>query len=183
VQRQNTRSLVDKTYHLLVFRLRETVSQEIVESALTMAVQRFGRTLAITGTEAFRQQAVTAGAKLNVVFADPAMEQQRLALVVNNSGISAEDSAARYIAERQEKRDKGINILPHRRYTESDAGKLPFAGLREINGKSLMLLQTQTEMLVLPIDADMAHRCQHLSIGSIVDVTAHGLMRSRGRRM
>jgi hypothetical protein len=65
------------------FRLSKDVSQEVVESALTMAVQRFGRTLDITGTEAFRQQAVAAGAKLNVVFADPAMEQQRLALVVN----------------------------------------------------------------------------------------------------
>jgi hypothetical protein len=74
-----------------LFRLRETVSQDVVESALTMAVQRFGRTLDIIGTEEFRQQAITAGAKLNVAFADPAMEQQRLALVAHShySGLSA----------------------------------------------------------------------------------------------
>jgi hypothetical protein len=68
-----------------LLRLSEQVSQEVVESALTIAMQRFGRQLAITGTEAFRQQAVAAGAKLNVVFVDPAMEQQRLALVDGNA--------------------------------------------------------------------------------------------------
>jgi len=166
-----------------LFRLRETVSQDVVESALTMAVQRFGRTLAITGTEAFCQQAVAAGAKLNIVFTDPVMEQQRLALVVNITNLSAEDAAMRYIAERSEKREKGINILPHRRYAESDAGKLPFAGLPQINGQSLMLLQTPSEILVLPIDGDMVHRCQRLSIGSMIDVTAQGILRSRGRRI
>jgi len=168
-----------------LFHLRETVSQEIVESALTMAVQRFGRHLSITGTETFRQQAVAAGTKLNLVFADPAMEQQRLALVINKAslGLSPEDAAAHYIKERNDKRQIGIDILPHRRYVESDAGKLPFAGLRQIEGKNLMLLQTPSEMLVLPIDADMVHRCQRLSIGNMVDVTAHGLLRSSGRRM
>jgi hypothetical protein len=68
-----------------LLRLSEQVSQEVVDSALTMAVQRFGRQLAITGTEAFRQQAVAAGAKLNVVFADHVMEQQRLALIASNA--------------------------------------------------------------------------------------------------
>ena len=68
-----------------LFRLSEHTSQEVVETALTMAVHRFGRQLAITGTEAFRQQTVTAGAKLNVVFSDPALERQRLALIASNA--------------------------------------------------------------------------------------------------
>jgi hypothetical protein len=164
-----------------VLRLSQHVNEDVVTAALNMAVQRFGRQLDITGTTAFHHQAIAAGAKLNITFADPIMEKQRLALVVNNASLSTEDAAARYIAERQEKRDKGINILPHRRYTESDAGKLSFAGLREINGKSLMLLQTPSEMLVLPIDGDMVYRCQRMSLGNMIDVTAHGLLRSRGR--
>jgi len=55
--------------------------------------------------------------------------------------------------------------------------------LREIDGKTLMLLQTPSEILVLPIDGNMVNRCQRLSIGSMVDVTAQGLIRSHGRRM
>ncbi len=71
-----------------LFRLSEQVTDDVVNAALNMAVQRFGRQLTVTGTEAFRQQAVAAGAKLNIVFADPAMEQQRLALVANNAHIN-----------------------------------------------------------------------------------------------
>lgn len=165
-----------------VLRLSQDVRQEVVESALTIAIQRFGRTLDITGTESFRQQAVTAGAKLNITFTDHEMERQRLALVVNNTGLSVDNAAARYIAERSQKREKGIDILPHRHYAEGDAGELSFAGLREIDGKSLMLLQTPSEMLVLPIiDENMVRRCQRLSIGNMVDVTAHGLLHGRGR--
>ena len=166
-----------------VLRLSQHVNEEVVTAALNIAVQRFGRQLDITGTENFRQRAITAGAKMNITFADQEMEQQRLALVVNNNnlGLSANDIAARYIAERSQKRDKGIHILPHRLYTQSDAGKVPFAGLREIDGQSLMLLQTPSEILVLPIDGDMLKRCQRLSIGNMIDVTAHGLMRARGR--
>ncbi len=168
-----------------VFRLSENASEEVVATALNMAIQRFGRKLAITGTEAFRNQAVAAGAKLNIVFTDPDMEKQRLALIANhtNTTQSAEDVASRYIAERNDKRHNGIDIMPHRRYAEGDAGQWPFSGLRQIEGQHLMLLQTPTEMLVLPIDGNIARRAQRLTIGNMIDVTAQGILRARARRM
>jgi hypothetical protein len=168
-----------------VLRLSQHINEEVVMAALNMAVQRFGRQLEIAGTEAFRQQALVAGAKLNITFADQKMEQQRMALVLNNTSriLSPEEAALCYIAERNHKCHQGINILPHRHYAESDAGEYPFAGLRQIKGQQLILLETPTEILVLPIGGDMVHRCQRLSIGNMIDVTAHGLLRSRGRRM
>jgi len=87
-----------------LFRLSEHTSQEVVETALTMAVQRFGRQLAITGTEAFRQQTVAAGAKLNIVFADPALEQQRLALIVNKHNSNLSNVSAQSIHSKRGRR-------------------------------------------------------------------------------
>ena len=166
-----------------VLRLSQHVSEEVVTAALNIAVQRFGRQLDITGTDNFRRQAIPAGAKLNITFADPNMEQQRMALVLTNTGrtLSPEEAALCYIAERNDKRHQGIQILPHRHYTESDDGEHHFAGLRQIKGQQLMLLQTPTEMLVLPIDGDMVQRCQRLSIGNIINVNDRGMVRSRGR--
>ena len=70
--------------------LNRDVTEDVVTAALNMAVQRFGQQLAITGTEAFRHQAIAAGAKLNITFADNDMEQQRLALIAHthNSDLS-----------------------------------------------------------------------------------------------
>ena len=166
-----------------VLRLSQYVNDEVVTAALNMAVQRFGRTLDITGTDNFRRQAITAGAKLNITFADQEMEQQRMALALTNTSrtLSPEEAALCYIAERNDKRHQGIQILPHRHYTESDDGEHHFAGLRQIKGPQLMLLQTPTEMLVLPIDGDMVQRCQRLSIGNIINVNDRGMVRSRGR--
>ena len=168
-----------------LLRLSKQVSEDVVETALKMATQRFGRQLAITGTESFRSHAITAGAKLNINFTDPAMEQQRLALVVNNTAraLSPEEAALRYINERNEKRRHGIDIMMHRRYAQSDAGKLPFAGLRQIEGQQLMLLQTPTEMLVLPLDHYAVKRAQRLSIGNMVEVNERGILRARGRKI
>jgi len=168
-----------------IFRLAESVSQEVVEASLKMAVQRFGTTLAINGTEAFCNQAVMAGAKLNIAFANPEMEAQRKALIAQKTAplLLGEEAAERYIHERNDKRSKGIDILEHRRYGENDAGKHSFAGLRYIDDKPLMLLQTPSAMLVLPVDDHTLHRAQQLKIGDTLEVNTHGMIRSRARRM
>jgi len=163
------------------FRMAATVSQEVVETALKMAMQRFGGRITVNGTDGFRKQAIEAGAKLRVTFTNPEMEKQRLALVVANTTKS--DVSALYIAERNETRSKGIDILPHRRYADTDAGTLPFAGIRQIEGKSLMLLQTHSEILVLPIDDAIANRSQRLKIGTPIEVNAQGIVRTKARRM
>ena len=166
-----------------VFRLAEKVSAEVVETALKMAMQRFGKQLTINGTDEFRQQAVEAGVKLKLVFTNPELEVQRKALVAASTYTTNPDASALYITERNDTRNKGIDILPHRRYDDADAGKHSFAGLRHIEGKTLMLLQTPSEMLVLPIDEATANRAQRLQIGSTVDVNAQWIVRTHTRKM
>ena len=168
-----------------VLRLADNISQDVVEAALRLSIQKFGRQLSITGTDNFRRQAIEAAttAKLNIVFADPEMEQQRKRVLTQRINTTNPDAVDLYITERTLTRSKGIDILPHRRYVESDAGKHIFAGLREIEGQTLMLLQTPKEMLVLSIDNNTIRRSQHLRIGNAIDVTDRGIVRSRGRRI
>ncbi len=83
-----------------LLRLSEHAGDDAVIAALNIAVQRFGRQLAITGTEAFRQQAVAACARLNLVFADSAMEQQRQALFASNANNHPPENAQGIIRKR-----------------------------------------------------------------------------------
>ena len=165
-----------------IFRMAEKVSTEVVETALKLAMQRFGSQIAITGSDEFRQKAVEAGAKLKLVFTNPDLEAQRKALVAAHT--AKPDAAALYITERNNKHDKGIeDILPHRRYEDADAGKHSFAGLRHIEDQTLMLLQTPKEMLVLPIDDNKVHRAQKIEIGKMVEVNEMGIVRGHTRKM
>jgi len=164
------------------FRLAEKASAEVVEIALKLALQRFGREITVTGSDEFRTKAVEAGAKLKLVFTNLDLEAQRKALVTANT--TKPDASALYIAERNETRSKGIDdILPHRHYEETDAGKHSFAGLRHIEGQTLMLLQTPTEILILPIEDNKVHRAQQMEIGRIVEVNERGIVRAHTRKM
>ncbi len=170
-----------------LLRLADNINNEIVETALRMSAQRFGQKLAINGNETFRRQVVevVATRKLNIVFAAPEMEEQRKFLLTQNNkpALSLEDAALCYISERNDKRKLGINILEHRRYTDSDGSSLPFVGLRQIEGKTLLLLQAPSQILVLPIEDKAIRYAQNLKIGSVVNINSLGIARTRGRRM
>ncbi|MCL1132771.1 conjugal transfer relaxase TraI, partial [Shewanella sairae] len=59
-------------------------------------------------------------------------------------------AAEQYISERMSKREKGMDILVHEPLTQAVKGE--FAGLREVNGQSLILIKTAPEVVsVLPI--------------------------------
>jgi len=166
-------------------RLANHISNQVVEAALKLGMQRFGNALAINGTDEFRKQVldVTVAKKLNITFTDPMLEaQKKLQLTPKiTPSLSKEDAAGRYIDERNQKRDRGIeDIMPHRRFTEGDAGKHSFAGLREIEGHTLMLLKTPTETLVLPIEDKTIARTQRMEIGKMIDVDSLGIVRGLG---
>lgn len=170
-----------------LLRLADNISHEVVEAALKMSVQRFGQKLAINGSETFRRQVVevVASRKLNIIFAAPEMEEHRKLLLAQNNkpALSLEDAALCYITERNHKRQLGIDILEHRRYANSDGSSLPFAGLRQIEGKTLLLLQTPSQILVLPIEDRAVRHAQNLKIGSAVNINSLGTARTRGRRI
>jgi len=152
-------------------------------------IQRFGTKLAIQGTEKFRAQVIdnVTRANLNVTFVDPAMEEQRTARLLQQADTKTEpaidDAITRYITERTAKRERGIAIPPHRCYEATDAGIYAYAGMRHVEGKTLMLLQTKTEILVMPLDAKTAHRLRRLRVGMNVEIKANGIVRGRGRRL
>ena len=167
-------------------RLSDNLGDDVLTPTLHIAIQRFGPKLAIQGTEKFRAQVIDIATKANlkVTFADPAMEEQRQARTASQMPAApADDAVARYVAERTAKREKGIAIPPHRRYADADAGSHAFAGMRHVEGKTLMLLQTPTEILVMPLDEKTAHRLRRLRVGMKLETKGIGMVRMRARRL
>ncbi len=124
-----------------------------------------------------------------------------------NAGVpepAALAAAQAYIAEREEKRLRGIDIPKHALYTQC-ADVILFGGLRQCQGETLVLLrhgaaqrqgetrmeretrremETETEtVMVLPVDATTARRLSRVALGAPLRVTARGsIQRSRGPR-
>ncbi len=102
---------------------------------------------------------------------------------VSGSGLIVFVEADKYIAERDEKRLKGVNVPVHRRFCEGDAGMLPFAGLRHVDGRFLALLKRDDVVCVLPVDEKTAAQLKRLSIGDAVSVGESGSIKlTKGRR-
>ena len=91
------------------------------------------------------------------------------------------DTADKYIAERELKRQKIADIPQHRRYSKTDEGLVQFAGIRQLDGKMLALLNLKDQIIVLPINAATARQMKRLSIGSPVTLTSNGIVMSKGR--
>lgn len=92
------------------------------------------------------------------------------------AGLRAADA---YIAERTEKRARGIDVPPHR-FHDGQPGPASFQGVRTVDGQPLALLKaddTATEILVLPIDAATAQRLTRATVGQEVAVTPTGSIR------
>jgi hypothetical protein len=51
---------------------------DAVQAALRMALERFGKRINVTGSDAFKKQIIIAATSLPIVFDDPALEQRRL---------------------------------------------------------------------------------------------------------
>lgn len=97
--------------------------------------------------------------------------------------VSPMDGADKYIAERNEKRRKGFDILKHTRYNENNVKSetLVYAGVRRIEGKHYALLRKLDEILVRPVDEATARRIQRLKIGDPITTGPNGLRKPRSR--
>ena len=105
-------------------------------------------------------------------------------------GLTPEQVGAmeKYIAERELKRRTIGDIPKHERYTVG-AGAITFAGVRHIDGQTLVLLKRDGandpvgSILVLPVDPTTARRAARIAVGDSVSVTAGGSLKtSKGRR-
>lgn len=89
-------------------------------------------------------------------------------------------AAEKYIAEREAKRQSGMDIPKHQPF-EAGGDPLSYAGTREVEGQKLALLRRGDEIMVLPIDATSAARAARLAIGDRIEIGADGTVKGRGR--
>jgi hypothetical protein len=155
-----------------------------LEAALCLAMERYGTHITVDGTAEFKAQIVevAATAKLRITFADATLERKRASLV-NLATLAPQSLAAadQYIAEREQKRLKILDIMEHRRYTIADVGVASFAGVRRMDSQSLALLKRDQVILVMPIDDKTVNRLSRLSIGDQVTCTGIGVVKTKGR--
>lgn len=101
----------------------------------------------------------------------------------SGSGLSAESIAAalHYIAERDAKRSKNVDIPKHALYIDQH-GLFSFEGIRHVEGQHLALLRHGPMILVKPIDLATVYRLRRIAVGDRVSITPQGLIKtSTGR--
>ena len=91
------------------------------------------------------------------------------------------EPAEQYIAEREEKRQRGINVPKHEKYRDEE-GTFEFAGIRNVSGQALALLKSDDTVFVRPVDQDTAESLKWIGIGDKVNVTQDGVQTSRGMK-
>jgi hypothetical protein len=157
--------------------------------ALSLALDRFGdRPLAVTGTDAFKAQLTTLAIveRMNVSFADPAMEAERQRQVMENqagwpaappavANTPADPALAAFIETRNEAHAKVPDILPHRAWEPSDAGEAVYRGRRQLGeGHQVLLFDRDGKTLVKDATPAQAARASTLRIGDTVEIDARG---------
>ena len=116
-----------------------------------------------------------------------AADLERLRRSVSRPGgidTAAALAADKYIAEREDKREKGLDISKHSRYIDQSNGSvyvLYYAGTRQIDGQSLALLKRGDEIMVLPVDEASARRLKRVAVGERVTVSPQGAIKTKGR--
>ena len=103
--------------------------------------------------------------------------------MTKNQSAAPNVHADAYIAEREEKRLKGIDIPQHRHYRQGDEGQAAYAGTRQVGGQYLALLKKGDgdkqskqieEIIVMPIDEATASRISRLKRGDLLTLKPDG---------
>lgn len=108
------------------------------------------------------------------------VESSRTAIPKSGVSIAASAAAAQYIAEREAKRLRGVDIPPHLPY-EYDPRPQTFAGLRHVAGVALVLIHRETDVMVLPMNETSARCLKRLAIGDAINTTRDGTIYRKGQ--
>jgi hypothetical protein len=151
----------------------EKISAHATFLALSLASERFaGQALIVEGTPEFKRQAVemAAAQRIDVRFADPAMEAERKRLMAAAAKTQAPASAAEnYVAQRNALRERVPSIDSHRLWTPEDAGDAIYQGRRRFaDGSEAILLKKDGHMLVKPATTDQIKNTTHWNVGQTV---------------
>ncbi|MFO0777224.1 MAG: TraI/MobA(P) family conjugative relaxase [Nitrospira sp.] len=184
---------------------RLQVSREVtndgIDAALRLAVQKYGTTIAVSGSDAFKRRvaAVAAQSRLTIRFDDPTLEQQRQRHVQGGTRPSTpgtpstspptqiappSDAILRELAEQERKRLQVIRTPTVRRFEERDQGLVQFGRVEQIEGMSYALVHRQDLTLVLSVDDATYRRLATLTRGHSLHVGASGALKlGKGRRI
>ena len=180
------------------------VTDEGIEAALQLAVQKYGTTIAVSGSDAFKTRVaqVSVHSRLTIRFDDPTLEhqRQRLAQAARRSSTQdtpttgptqtapvlltpPSDAVLRHLAERERKRLQIIRTPALRRFEERDQGMVRLGAVEKMEGKHFALVHRQDEILVLSIDDATYGRLASLKRGQSIQVSATGAITlGKGRR-
>ena len=163
-------------------RVGEAFDDRSIQVALRMAQNQFGNRLKINGSESFQHQAAEVAGRLgmNIIFTDSALEQVKGA---HQRYAYRKDPVQQYVDQRNATTNKVADLLPHRRYEESDAGTLVYRGQRTIKGgPKVALLEKEGAMLVRPINQEQASKLKQCRVGSVVEADGTCIqIKDRGR--
>jgi hypothetical protein len=95
--------------------------------------------------------------------------------VYRPAGLTPAQAAAdKFIAEREVKRQRGLDIPKYARYREGEEGAATYAGTRRSDGHFLLLLKRGDEVTAIPIDEATARRMKRITVGDAITITAKG---------
>lgn len=182
------------------------VTNEGIDAALRLAVQKYGTTIAVSGSDAFKTRVaqVAAHSRLTIRFDDPSLEHQRQRHVRDSHRPSTAETPSatgprqtpsplpltppseavlRSLAEQERKRLQIIRTPTLRRFEARDQGMVLFGAVKQINGRHFALVHRQDETLVLSIDEATYKRLTSFTRGRTFHLNASGAIRlGRGRR-
>ncbi len=182
------------------------VTNEGIDAALRLAIQKYGTTIAASGSDAFKTRVaeVAARSHLTIRFDDPRLEQQRQRLArESRRPLTPETSSAtgptqtgpsppltppsdavlRHLAEQERKRLQIVRTPTVRRFEARDQGTVRFGSVEKVEGRSFALVHRQDELLVLSIDEATFKQFASLKRGHSLRVSSTGsITLGRGRR-
>ena len=148
---------------------------------MLLAEKKFAGIIQVNGPLDFKENVIDVAIKnkLEIQFADPAMEIERKRRVTEHSHIEA---ATKYIESRNLLMVKVSDITEHKLFEAQDAGLKMYAGIRTQDGFSLALLKDEKSKItsVLPVSEGAAKQLRGIKIGSSVMVDQKGRMSPTG---
>ena len=181
------------------------VTNEGIDAALRLALQKYGSTIAVSGSDEFQDRVVqvAAHARLTIRFDDPTLEQQRQRYARDSQRPSTAETPSatgptqaapppltppseailRHLAEQERKRLQVIRTPTLRRFEARDQGMVQFGAVEKTKDGYVALLHRRDETLVLSIDEATFKQFASLKRGHSLRVSSTGAIRLvRGRR-
>lgn len=100
---------------------------------------------------------------------------------IEQRAMNAQKAATDYANERNTIRSKVTDVLPHRVMGSEDSGTYKYAGMRHVNGSTIVLFNTGTEMLVKPIRPSEVKSYKAVKVNSSINIQGQDNQRQGGK--